>query len=215
MLTDLLIEHGQQRSAPAAGSPLRTAQRSAADERSLLPGTRMLSSTRRTVDALHPEGPGTAAREDPLVALVAVVGCFGAGLRGDIAGKRLGVLRAELTADGLDPDALLDGFTDYAATVITELRGENEPVPVVEEPLVEVGADADDGVFDVGLHEEIAHEHSRKVNQLVKELATQPGVLSAHREDREVLLVRAPDWNAQQLEQWVLDWLQARIPELG
>ncbi|GEO96814.1 hypothetical protein [Kocuria turfanensis] len=114
---------------------------------------------------------------------------------------------------GMDPRRE-DEFTDYAITVITELRGENEPVPVVEEPLVEVGSDGDDGVFDVGLHEEIAHEHSRKVNQLVKELATQPGILSAHREDREVLLVRAPDWDAAQIEQWVLNWLKARIPEL-
>ncbi|MGQ1837460.1 hypothetical protein ACT4S2_03270 [Kocuria turfanensis] len=107
-----------------------------------------------------------------------------------------------------------DRFSGWANRVITELRGENEPVPVVDEPLVEVRADGDDGVFDIGLHEEIAHEHSRKVNQLVKELATQPGILSAHREDREVLLVRAPDWDAAQLEQWVLNWLKARIPEL-
>lgn len=108
-----------------------------------------------------------------------------------------------------------DEITEYATTVITELRGKNEPVPVVDEPLVEVGADGDEGVFDVGLHEEIAHEHSHTVNRLVKELATQPGVVSAHREDREVVLVRAPDWDAHQLEQWVLDWLKARIPELG
>ncbi|WP_053004973.1 hypothetical protein [Kocuria sp. SM24M-10] len=106
-------------------------------------------------------------------------------------------------------------MTEYATTVITELRGKNEPVPVVDEPLVEVGADGDEEVFDVGLHEEIAHEHSHTVNRLVKELATQPGVVSAHREDREVVLVRAPDWDAHQLEQWVLDWLKARIPELG
>lgn len=34
------------------------------------------------------------------------------------------------------------------------------------------------------------------------------------REDREMLLVTAPDWDAEQLEQWVTDWLTARIPEL-
>lgn len=108
-----------------------------------------------------------------------------------------------------------DRFAAYAADVITELRGENEPVPVAEEePLAEVGSD-DDGVFDVGLHEEIAHEHSRKVDRMVKDLAAQPGIVSAHREDREMLLVTAPGWDAEQLERWVTDWLTARIPELG
>lgn len=116
---------------------------------------------------------------------------------------------------GMDP-LREDEFTDYATAVITKLRGENEPVPMAEEdPLVEVGCDGDDGVFDVGLHEKIAHEHSRKVNRMVKDLVTQPGILSAHREDREVVLVSALDWDAEQLEQWVANWLTARIPELG
>ncbi|MEX5271101.1 hypothetical protein [Kocuria sabuli] len=75
-----------------------------------------------------------------------------------------------------------DRFATWAADVVTELRGENEPVPVAEEePLAEVGADGDDRVFDVGLHEEIAHEHSREVNRMVKEPAAQPGIVSAHR----------------------------------
>jgi hypothetical protein len=72
-----------------------------------------------------------------------------------------------------------DRFTDYATTVITDLRGQNEPVPVVEEPLVEV--EYENGVFDVGLHEELAHEHSRKVDRMVKDLTTQPGITSAVR----------------------------------
>jgi hypothetical protein len=106
-----------------------------------------------------------------------------------------------------------DRFTAYATGVIAELRGEVEQVPVVEEPLVEVGED--DGVFDVGLHEEIAHEHSRKVDRMVKDLAAQPGIDSAYREDREVLLVTAPGWDAERLERWVVDWLKARLPELN
>jgi len=83
---------------------------------------------------------------------------------------------------------------------------------VEEEPLVEV--DEDDGVVDVGLHEENAHEHSRQVDRMVEDLAARPGVDSAFREDREVVLVAAPDWDAEQLERWVTDWLEARIPEL-
>jgi hypothetical protein len=133
----------------------------------------------------------------------------------DIHPPRMVAVEANRLRRGLD-SLRPDRFTDYATAVITELRGENEPVLVAEEePLVEVGADGDDGIFDVGLHEEIANEHSRKVDRMVKDLKTQPGILSAHREDREVLLVRAPDWHAEQLEQWVTDWLKARIPELG
>ncbi|HSN35520.1 MAG TPA: hypothetical protein VLT34_04160 [Arthrobacter sp.] len=83
----------------------------------------------------------------------------------------------------------------------------------MEEPILEVGEE--DGVFDVGLDEEIAHEHSRKVDRMVKDLAAQPGIDSAYREDREVLLVTAPDWDADRLERWVLEWLKARLPELN
>ena len=106
-----------------------------------------------------------------------------------------------------------DWFTAYAIGLIAELRGEVEKIPMVDEPLVEVGEE--DGVFDVGLHEEIAHEHSRKVDRMVKDLAAQPGIASAYREDREVVLVTAPDWDAERLERWVLDWLKARLPELN
>lgn len=33
------------------------------------------------------------------------------------------------------------------------------------------------------------------------------------REDREVVLVTAPDRDAEQLEKWVTDWRKARVPE--
>ncbi|GAB3525936.1 hypothetical protein [Arthrobacter monumenti] len=105
-------------------------------------------------------------------------------------------------------------FTDYASRLIAALRGEVEKIPMAEEePLVEVGEE--EGVFDVGLHDEIAHEHSRKVDRMVKDLAAQPGVDSAHREDREMVLVTAPGWDTERLERWVLDWLKARLPELN
>ena len=112
-------------------------------------------------------------------------------------------------------DPLRDGeFTCYVTGLIAHLRGEVEKVPVVEEPLAEVGEE--DGVFDIGLHEEIAHEHSQKIDRMVKDLAAQPGIESAYREDREVVLVTtAPGWDAERLERWVLDWLKARLPELN
>ncbi len=40
-------------------------------------------------------------------------------------------------------------------------------------------------------------------------------ILAAHREDRETLLVTAPDGDTEQLEQWILDGLKARLPGLG
>lgn len=111
---------------------------------------------------------------------------------------------------GVDPqnDARLHSFAD---AVITMLRGEHEDALAAPEPLVEVGSD-DDGIFDVGLREDLAHEHSRKLDRMVAELAKEPGVGSAFREDREVLLVTAPDWSAENLEQWVLAWIRRHIP---
>ena len=47
-------------------------------------GTEMLAHIRRTVDALHGEGPEAAAVEEPLVTVVAEVDCFDVGLREDI-----------------------------------------------------------------------------------------------------------------------------------
>ncbi|WP_147394419.1 hypothetical protein [Arthrobacter cheniae] len=106
-----------------------------------------------------------------------------------------------------------DEFTSYATGLITHLRDEVERVSVVEEPLAEVGEE--DGVFDIGLHEEIAHEHSQKIDRMIKDLAAQPGIESVLREDREVVLVTARDWDAERLERWVLSWLKARLPELN
>lgn len=113
---------------------------------------------------------------------------------------------------GMDP-LRENEFATYAVGVIRRLRGQDQVAVAAPEPLVEVGEEG--GVFDVGLYEEIAHEHSRKVDRMVKDLATQPGIVTAHREDREMLLVTAPGWNAERLERWVTDWLKAELPELG
>lgn len=113
---------------------------------------------------------------------------------------------------GLDPLAE-DTFTRYALAVIAELQSEPPEEAGEPEPLVEV--EYENGVFDLGLREELAHEHSRKVDRMVKELKAQPGITSAYREDREVVLVTAPDWNSQQLEQWVSDWITRHVPAVG
>ncbi len=113
---------------------------------------------------------------------------------------------------GLDPLGE-DRITAFASRVITALsREEAEPVPEVDEPLIEV--DSDDGEeYDVGLRDDLAHEHSRLMDRMVKELKKQPGVNSAHREDRDMLLVRAPDWAAEDLEQWLIVWINRHVPD--
>lgn len=116
---------------------------------------------------------------------------------------------------GMDP-LREDQFSSYAGTVITGLRGEeNDAVaaPAASEPLVEV--DVYDEVFDVGLREDLAHEHSRMMDRMITELRAQPGVASAFREDREVLLVGAPEWTVGELEQWLLAWIRRHVRDLG
>ncbi|AOT02026.1 hypothetical protein [Arthrobacter sp. U41] len=116
---------------------------------------------------------------------------------------------------GMDP-LREDQFSSYAGTVITGLRGEeNDAVaaPAASEPLVEV--DVYDEVFDVGLREDLAHEHSRMMDRMITELRAQPGVASAFREDREVLLVGAPEWTVGELEQWLLAWSRRHVRDLG
>lgn len=65
--------------------------------------------------------------------------------------------------------------------------------------------------FDVSVLEEIAYERSRLVDQLVGALEEQPGVLEAFREDRERLIVRAPDWDAEQLQTFAAGYLSDRL----
>ena len=51
------------------------------------------------------------------------------------------------------------------------------------------------------------------MGRVVEELRGQPGVTSAHREDRELLLVRAPDWSVDDLERWLTGWIERHVPE--
>jgi hypothetical protein len=53
--------------------------------RSPMSGTEMLAHTRRTINALNGEGAESADREEPMVTVVAEVGCYDVGLREDIA----------------------------------------------------------------------------------------------------------------------------------
>jgi hypothetical protein len=103
-----------------------------------------------------------------------------------------------------------DDLTRQARHVIARLEGGDAEQADTDEPLVEVDG-PDHGQFDVSVLEEIAHERSSLVEQLIGALKKQPGVLEAFREDRDRLVVRAPDWDLGQLRKFVTDYLSERL----
>jgi hypothetical protein len=127
-----------------------------------------------------------------------------------VPGLARGQARGQLPSDD-------DKLARMAAAVIKRLNGTNEETAVEDEPLVEVedlGEDALRGrELEVSLREDIAHEHSRQVDRLVKTLAKEDGITGVIREDREVLLVATPSWNTAQLQEWVSRYLQDKIRE--
>ncbi|MBT2553351.1 hypothetical protein [Arthrobacter sp. ISL-5] len=108
-----------------------------------------------------------------------------------------------------------DKLARTAAAAIKRLNGANDDMVGQDEPLVEVedlGEDALRGrELEVSLREDIAHEHSRMVDRMVKNLAKEDGIIGAIREDREVLLVTTPSWNAAQLQEWVARYIEDNI----
>lgn len=110
-----------------------------------------------------------------------------------------------------------DKLARIAAAVIQRLNGTNEETVVGDEPLVEVedlGEDALRGrELEVSFREDIAHEYSRVVDRMVKNLAKEDGITGAVREDREVLLVATPSWDTTRLEEWVTRYLEAKIQD--
>jgi hypothetical protein len=141
--------------------------------------------------AQHQPGIGSPTK-DVALAVAHVVSAHAGGLR------RLGVTPRDTV------------LTEYARAAIEALEKQPDaPHEAVAEPLLEVTLE--DGEFDVSVREDLAHEHSRKLDRMVRELRAQPGVRSAHREDREVLVVRAPDWSVGDLEGWLTTWIEQHI----
>ncbi len=113
--------------------------------------------------------------------------------------------RAALNGVRESPD---DRMADYTLRLIERLNGPTEvtDAPMEEEPPFEIEEVRDEpgGIdFEIGLSDEIAHVYSLKVDGLVRKLARQDGILEAVREDRELILVRAPSWSAGDLEAWL------------
>lgn len=124
--------------------------------------------------------------------------------------------RASIRGMRESPD---DRIARYAGAVIEELNrgGPGDDELAEDEPLVEVedlGEDALRGrELEVSLREDIAHEHSRTIDRMVKALKKEDGITRVHREDREVLLV-ATAWSADRLMNWVEGHLQDNIRDL-
>lgn len=113
--------------------------------------------------------------------------------------------RAALRSALESPD---DAMKDYALSLIERLNGpEKIAVELMEaEPPFEVEEVRDEpgGIdFEIGLSDEIAHVYSLKVDWLVRRLSSKAGILEAYREDRELIVVRAPSWTAGELESWL------------
>lgn len=102
-----------------------------------------------------------------------------------------------------------DTIAMYAREMIEQL---NEAEGVIEkspklEPVVEVEDIRDErGAYDfeIGLADELAHARSADVDQLVEDLSREQGIKKVLREDRDVILVRAPSWSPAALEAWIL-----------
>ena len=105
-------------------------------------------------------------------------------------------------------------MADYALRLIERLNGpEKSTIELMEpEPPFEIEEVRDDPGgydFEIGLSDEIAHVYSLKVDWLVRKLSRQDGILEIFREDRELILVRAPSWSAGELESWLAPRLRA------
>ncbi|KRE50928.1 hypothetical protein ASG92_26260 [Arthrobacter sp. Soil736] len=102
-----------------------------------------------------------------------------------------------------------DAIAVYARRLIEQLN-EAEGVtaePLKPEPLVEVEDIRDEAGgydFEIGLGEELAHERSADVDRLVRDLSREDGVKKVLREDRDMILVRAPSWSSDTLQAWIL-----------
>jgi hypothetical protein len=102
-----------------------------------------------------------------------------------------------------------DTMAMYAREIIQQLNeAEGTPAkPPASEPLVEVEDlrnQPGEYDFEIGLSDELAHTRSADVDELVHALLREDGVKEVLREDRDMILVRAPSWSTDALETWIL-----------
>lgn len=102
----------------------------------------------------------------------------------------------------------VDTIAAYARGLIEQLgpAAGGAAGPVAPEPVLEVEDIRDETGkydFEIGLSDELAHERSADVDRLLRELAGENGVAKVLREDRDLILVRAPSWSKDGLLAWV------------
>ena len=113
--------------------------------------------------------------------------------------------RAALRGSRESPD---DAMASYARRLIDRLNeGDSGATKAMEpEPPFEIEDVRDEPGgydFEIGLGDEIAHERSADVDRLVRQLSGEGGINEVLREDRELILVRAPSWNINALQTWI------------
>ncbi|WP_411732639.1 hypothetical protein [Paeniglutamicibacter sp.] len=101
-----------------------------------------------------------------------------------------------------------DSMAEYARRLIEQLNRAEENTDETAEPeppyeVEDVRDEEGEYDFEIGLGDEIAHERSREVDRMVRRLSREDGVEEAFREDREIILVRAPSWSLEALEEWL------------
>ena len=113
--------------------------------------------------------------------------------------------RAALRGTRESPD---DAMAAYARRLIDRLNegdggtsGTKEPERPFE---IEDVRDEPGGYdYEIGLGDEVAHERSADVDRVVRELSGEDGIHGVLREDRELILVRAPSWSIDALRTWI------------
>ncbi|MDP9982577.1 hypothetical protein J2W14_001969 [Pseudarthrobacter oxydans] len=113
--------------------------------------------------------------------------------------------RAALRGVRESPD---DTIAVYARALIEQLgTAAGDTAEGLEpEPPFEIGDVRDEPGgydFEIGLGDEIAHERSADVDRVVRKLSREDGILEVLREDRELILVRAPSWSLGALQTWI------------
>lgn len=102
-----------------------------------------------------------------------------------------------------------DTIAEYARGLVEQLnQGDSSHGREAMEPerLVEVEDIRDEpGGYDLelGLSDELAHARSADVDRLLGRLSGEDGVEEVLREDRDLILVRAPSWSADALRTWI------------
>jgi hypothetical protein len=132
-----------------------------------------------------------------------------------VARRHLRGSRPELQPAGLPPTVPPEGdnLTVLASSLITKLDGQDLAPTAPDEPLVKAERLADDDHdWELWVSDEMAFEHAGLVDELVAALGREAGVHEVLREDREVILLRAPGWTQENLEAWARDFLRARLP---